>query len=1160
MCGSRAWRLALGASVLCALLLVVRAAGGSNPLPWRRSAEVELRCDSSTIRRANRDHLRQVLAELANTTYFRLFRVQLDGACPLDSPGKSAGEVCSGGALGGGGPGSSALFGGAKGRSSSGGGGGAGSSAADAKGGACHVDPTLVDKTLSPRESRQLQHTAEECDDDGLPTFWLDLCSRLPFNDSTEQYVNLQLNPETYTGYNGSAVWAEIYRNDCVEDVDTRCYEERFLFRLLSGLHASINLHISKSFYPPKKGVREGWGANVARFKEHFAGHSERLNNLQFAFVVLLRAIHKAGPVLEKFNYEALLPEETARTRALVSMFLASSVLSSCQDVFSAFDERLLFNESEPPVKRRFKQVFHNVSTAFNCIKCQKCRLHGKLQLLGIGTAIKLLLVPENMIRDSLTREEVVALFNTVEKLSESLDIYSELAQLAELEPPRKVQGAGGAGAAASPADSAAAAAAAAAGAGAGAAAVNAAAATAAMAAAAAAPPAAVPAGAFSPIELSLHAVASSGGALAVGEQDLVVDAALDRDEEVLLLARHFAQSDPAGFLRHALRRLAARLEGGRELQRQPQPQLALPVVVLGAGLSGMTVTLSILDRGGSVVLVDKEAVAGGNSAKASSGINGLDESSGPKYNDSTAQFKADILRGSGVAPDAPNLLVDLLVDGSVEALAWLRTRVHLPLEEVGQLGGHSRKRTWRPSTGLAGSEMIAGLNKALKETAAALPAGRFVFMRKTRASRLLHEGGVLQGVEVVDLATGAAKAVRASAVVVATGGYAYHKAPGSLLHDVRPDLDKFATTNGDFATGDGIVMAMQAGAATVDLDQVQVHPTAFVDPKNRTHPVKTLAAELLRGVGAVILAPDGSRFVNELGTRKMVSEKMMQLSASDKLPEFIMVLNAEMAAQAPKHIPMYEKKGLLVRHESLEALAKATGMPSAAKLRDALAAYDEAASGRAKDPYGRTVFPPGSMLQSAAWYAGIIQPAVHYCMGGLRVDAAGHVLDAAGKPLLHGAVFAVGEATGGIHGENRLGGNALTECTVFGRIVGQGVPIGPPPAPKAAPAPAAMPAAVPLAAAKTAQGTPASAAAAAAAAAAASRDISRGELALHKSKADCWVALHGRVYDISGFIDDHPGGPESIVHLCGRDGTKEFAEIHSETMLVDFDSIGQAK
>ncbi len=74
--------------------------------------------------------------------------------------------------------------------------------------------------------------------------------------------------------------------------------------------------------------------------------------------------------------------------------------------------------------------------------------------------------------------------------------------------------------------------------------------------------------------------------------------------------------------------------------------------------------------------------MAGGSSAKASSSINGLDDTSGPKHSDSTAQFKADILRGSGVAQDAPNLLVDLLVDGSVEALAWLRTRVNLPLEE----------------------------------------------------------------------------------------------------------------------------------------------------------------------------------------------------------------------------------------------------------------------------------------------------------------------------------------------------------------------------------------------------------------------------------------------------------------------------------------------
>mmetsp|Transcript_13640 Transcript_13640/g.34648 ORF Transcript_13640/g.34648 Transcript_13640/m.34648 type:complete len:181 (+) Transcript_13640:1-543(+) len=164
--------------------------------------------------------------------------------------------------------------------------------------------------------------------------------------------------------------------------------------------------------------------------------------------------------------------------------------------------------------------------------------------------------------------------------------------------------------------------------------------------------------------------------------------------------------------------------------------------------------------------------------------------------------------------------------------------------------------------------------------------------------------------------------------------------------------------------------------------------------------------------------------------------------------------------------------------------------------------------------------------------------------MGGLRIDADGHVLDTAGAPLFDGRAFAIGETTGGIHGENRLGGNALTECTVFGRHVGRTIPLG-------------------VAAARNTASSNPSESSAPKAEAAEQRElpqIDMHELEGHASRESCWVALHDNVYDFTDFIDEHPGAPEAITNICGKEANEEFDEVHSLNMLEDFDPIGTLK
>ncbi|GBG31049.1 Succinate dehydrogenase ubiquinone flavoprotein subunit 1, mitochondrial [Hondaea fermentalgiana] len=1129
---SPAWRTrALGALValalaVCSLSVVSTTASAgkheSRPLRAKVLFEDEVVCNSEAIRTANSDYLLRLLEELTNTTYFRLFRVQLDGECPLDAGEAQGGEVkkpeepsCGFGddedddhgegeeapeplcnlkpsdeSL------SNPFFGG-------GGGGGFGAPG--------FGNP--VDKTLSKHEDSVVSQAEEDCDDESLPAFWTNLCAELPFNDSTMEYVNLQLNPEQFTGYNGSKVWDAIYGENCfeIEEIDM-CYEERFLYRMLSGLHSSINLHISEHYKPPVPGKRDRWERDLVRFQRQFEGHPERFKNLEFAFVVLLRAVRRATPTLREFNFATGESREDQRTNKLVSLFLDSFVLRSCQTVFEAFDESLLFvNENGPQVstmanlKRRFKDIFHNISNIFNCIRCQRCRLHGKLQLLGIGTAMKMLLLPEHLIKENLSREEVVALFNTMAKFSEAIEIHQNMkdAMLASK---------------ASDATSA---------------------------------PAIAPSMGAGPISMSIsnkeslqllqdRALAIVSGAVREGEldedmEDALVDALLDGDEELMILAKHFAlENHDVSFIRHAVRRL-----GQVDVQGPTKPD----AVVIGAGLSGLTAALSILDRGGSVVLIDKEGGPGGNSAKASSGINGIDETSLTKLNDSIAQFKEDMVIGSGRPSFATNPLVDVLTKGSADALAWLRSRVGLALDEVGQLGGHSRPRTWRPSTGLAGSELIVAVNRAVKSYE---ESGKLEFRRKTQVTEILvndaEDDVALRGVRCKNLESGETFDLDASAVVIATGGYGFHRgSEDSFLLQHRPDLARFGTTNGKFATGDGILLAQAVGADTVDIDQVQVHPTAFVDPKDRSSPVKTLAAELLRGVGAVMLDASGRRFVNELGTRKYVSEHMIAHDPSaDGQPEFLMVLSASVADRAPKHIPMYMRKGLMWKVDSVEALAETLGA-EVATVRQTLEDFDRTCTdmNAYPDPFNRTVCPDTPLATDAPFYVGYITPAVHYSMGGLRIDSQGRTVNNVGVPTAGGRLYAVGEVVGGIHGKNRLGGNALTECAVFGLHVGAHVPIQERTKPKVT------------------SGRRGETRSISSSSKTSLKSISMDELKQHNTPEDCWVAIDGKVYDLTLYAEDHPGGREAITSLAGTDGTKTFMDVHTPSLLEDLDPIG---
>ena len=1108
----------------------------------------DARCDVEAVESANNKQLFNIVEELVNTTYFRLFQINLDKKCKFWSKAvaekkcESSKEEEYFAALKATKPeksqcaldlSDSPTVGGKK---------KAGfSSPPPGLFGGFPVPPApttnQVDRTISVKEQESLLKKDVSCNDTTLPEFWMDMCRNI--DTDVTGYVNLQLNPERWTGYNGTHVWNAIYYENCFDKLgklDDMCYEERVLYRLLSGMHASVNIHISLNYYPPSKGKRETWEPNPERFMQHFASFPERLKNLHFSFVVLLRALRKASPYLYNFPFNVGDEWEDSRTKKLVQRLLDSHIMTSCARVFEAFDETLMFRQGDEPsvqstLKSQFKGVFQNISEVMDCISCQKCKLHGKLELLGIGTALKILLLPEQLISSSLTRNDLVALFNTIAKFSHAIKVVPDLsAMYYQKQASYKASAilAESAGALAPFNNSVS---------------ENETAFNVSYSGPVydlqSHPGSSHVDGEVGLIDIAFGTVASQAarGALGEADENRIIDSILARDPAVLLLAKHYAASNPARFIQHAVRGLQAAVKA-------PSSEQAPDAIIVGGGLAGLSAALTLLDRGGRVIILEKNGHLGGNSAWASSGVNAVDENN-TSNGDSVDAYTQDTLKAAG---RGANPLVSVLTGGSVPSLGWLRGRLqeHLKLDLVGQLGGHSFPRTHRPSTGLAGSSIVFAIQKQLEKYAAETNP-RLRILKWSRATKLIKDEstGAVVGVEYVDVnprtaGTSGATVLRAHNVILTTGGYASDYTETSLIKAHRPDLLKYATTNGKQTTGDGHKLALAVGAAAVDLDDIQVHPTGFVNPEDPDNKVKTLCAEILRGEGGILLTRDGLRFANELGTRDYVTGRMLE---TDSDLQFAIVLNQAAAAKTEIHIPLYVQKGLIRKFETVEELARWTFWNphmTAGSLRDSFAAYDEAAR-TGNDPFGKKYFHNVPFDGSGPYYAGIVTPVIHYCMGGLRIDAEGAVLTPDGSPIP--GLHAAGEVIGGLHGKNRLGGNALTECVVFGRVVGNKLRLATADGPAASalpPAPAA--AAAPPAPVKLVGGL---------------REIAAGELRKHTTRESCWVLLHWKVYDFTHFLDEHPAGAEAILRQAGGDASEIFDAIHSQTMLDDFKPIG---
>ncbi|KAL4966160.1 putative FAD dependent oxidoreductase [Aspergillus stella-maris] len=454
-------------------------------------------------------------------------------------------------------------------------------------------------------------------------------------------------------------------------------------------------------------------------------------------------------------------------------------------------------------------------------------------------------------------------------------------------------------------------------------------------------------------------------------------------------------------------------------------------VIVVGSGLAGLSAATQLSKHSIPVTILDCADRPGGNSIKASSGINGAPTrfQTGPDdttfYDDTVRSAGATFTSSQAEERERRENLIQTITNRSKGAVEWLSDEMGVDLSKVAQLGGHSRARTHRGNGGKPpGAAIVGTLLEGLKKNP-------FVDMKmKARVTKVLKEAKEVVGVEYVTDVDGKeqTKSIQGP-VVFASGGFAGDVR--GMVSKYRPDLTGFPSTNEARAGSQPLLVDI--GAKLVDMDQIQVHPTGFLDTKDESATVKFLAAEALRGEGGILLLNNGQRFVNELQTRDHVTDALTK--AATKLDtdlrqwDVTLLLDEGAAAALDSHMQFYLWKGLM----------KKTTMGDLGETAlEIVQEYADIVAGKKEDPFGRPAFGNWSLTDVQAdsvAYVGKVTPVLHFTMGGVIFNDESEVLDDQGQAIP--GLWAAGEVTGGLHGHNRLGGSSLLECAVFGRIAG---------------------------------------------------------------------------------------------------------------------------
>lgn len=486
-------------------------------------------------------------------------------------------------------------------------------------------------------------------------------------------------------------------------------------------------------------------------------------------------------------------------------------------------------------------------------------------------------------------------------------------------------------------------------------------------------------------------------------------------------------------------------------------------VVVVGGGGAGLTAAITAAQQGAEVILIEKAGALGGNTLIAGQGFNASD----PERQANTemsealttelesyleldpadfgafaevletvkAQINEYLASGSDTLFDSPELhmlhtymggkrtgLDGTVIEPDLELTRTFATNALSALEWAESIGAEWNDTTstilgamWPRSHGLSNGNIITILTDAAT-------AEGVEILTDTRGNELIVEDGRVAGVKATTSAGANVTLHANSGVVLATGGFSANAPMVAEYNNYWPGLsDTMPSTNAPTITGDGIIMAQEVGADLTGMGFAQLMPSS--------HPVD---GSLFSGIWGsaetqVFVNKEGKRYVNEYAERDVLSKAALE--QTDGI--FYIICDNKIAKNAD--VEGMEAAGNVVVADTLEELAEKLEIPVDTFVAE-IERYNSFVDAQKDDDFGKPLF--GEKIDEAPFVATPRSPALHHTMGGVKIDTETHVLSTEGTPIP--GLYAAGEVTGGLHAGNRLGGNAMTDFLVFGRIAGE--------------------------------------------------------------------------------------------------------------------------
>ena len=448
-------------------------------------------------------------------------------------------------------------------------------------------------------------------------------------------------------------------------------------------------------------------------------------------------------------------------------------------------------------------------------------------------------------------------------------------------------------------------------------------------------------------------------------------------------------------------------------------------IVVVGGGGAGLAAAVTASQLGSNVIILEVNSFLGGNSLLAGSimQVSGTPQQAAQGIVDSPDLHFQYTMQGGDNA-NRPEL-VRILVDNALDTMNWLAGMGTVWQDVVFVGAGTTFPRAVRPAGGALGTGWIAPLQDFAES-----PANNIEILLDTRATDLVMEGGRVTGVRATSRAGDTYTITANDGVVISTGGFAAN-VEMRMQYDAQWDgmLSRaIPNTNTPSAQGDGIRMAQAVGANVIDMGYIQL--LAFGCPQSGS-PFN------FRGGLRFMINEQGRRFVSENSRRDDMTKALFQQTNSRMF--FLSDINDDGAGV---HGPLVDARlvryGYVYRADTIPELARMIGMDPDVLLAT-IAEFNNIADGGAACPFGRdfSVMPGGAIdIEAGPFFASPRLPTVHHTMGGIEIDTATRVIDVRGNVIP--GLYAAGEVVGGVHGTNRLGGNAITEAFVFGRLAGE--------------------------------------------------------------------------------------------------------------------------